>query len=281
MAAARLGFSGLYQPLYEVDQFRTGLLDGSLPALRFLREELLPFLKASRDKKPFEAMAVLRRYSPLLSAEALKEAGKQQVSHIASVRNAAKQLVALWDGDSDPSIETVLVVVAKSGLFEIPDALRPVVESAEMVPIADEDYTDDPEVRDESTAAWSVASKVPFSQLESYANYVAGLAAFDTHQGVKGLQFKRVMVIIDDDAARGFMFSYDRVLGVKAKSESDFKNEAAGQDTTIDRTRRLLYVTCSRAEESLALVAYTQSPQLVLQSVVREGLFDASEVEIH
>lgn len=281
MAAARLGFSELYRPLYEVDQFLTGLLDGSLPPIRFLREELLPFLKASRDQKPFEAMACLRRYSPLLSPEVLKEAGNEQVAHIASVRTAAKELVALWDQGNDPTIETVLVTVAKSGLFEIPDTLRPLVESAGMVPTAEEEDMDDPDVKDESTAAWSVASKVPFSQLESYADYVAGLSAFDTHQGVKGLQFKRVMVIIDDDAARGFMFSYDRVLGVKPKSDSDRRNEAAGQDTTIDRTRRLLYVTCSRAEESLAIVAYTQNPQLVLQSVVREGLFDVSEIEIH
>jgi DNA helicase-2/ATP-dependent DNA helicase PcrA len=281
MAAARLGFSDLYQPLYDVDQFRTGLLDGSLPALRFLTEEVLPFRKASREQKQFEAMAVLRRYSPLLSAEALKKAGKQQVAHIEAVRKAAQELLGLWDAGSDPSIETVVVTIAKSGLFEIPDALQPLVESAEMVAIADIEETDEPESRDEFTAAWSAASKVPFSQLEFYAEYVAGLSAFDTHQGVKGLQFKRVMVIIDDDAARGFMFSYDRVLGVKPKSDSDRRNEAAGQDTTVDRTRRLLYVTCSRAEESLAIVAYSQSPQLVLQSVVREGLFDASEVEVH
>lgn len=51
MAAASLGFSGSYQPLYEVDQFRTGLLDGSLPAIRFLREEVLPFLEAARELK--------------------------------------------------------------------------------------------------------------------------------------------------------------------------------------------------------------------------------------
>lgn len=86
MAAARLGFSDLYQPLYEVNQFRTGLLDGSLPAVRFLREEVLSFVKASREQKHFEAMAVLRRYSPLLSPEALKNAGKQQVSHINSIK---------------------------------------------------------------------------------------------------------------------------------------------------------------------------------------------------
>lgn len=189
-------------------------------------------------------------------------------------------MIALWDGKTDPSIESVLITIAKSGLFEIPDALLPLVESATMIPTADDEDAEEPEIGDEFTTAWSLASKVPFSQLQAYSDYVAGLSAFDTHQGVKGLQFKRVMVIIDDDSARGFMFSYDRVLGVKPKSDSDRKNEAAGQDTTIDRTRRLLYVTCSRAEESLAVVAYSQNPQLVFQSVVREGLFDASEVEL-
>jgi DNA helicase-2/ATP-dependent DNA helicase PcrA len=280
MAAARLGFSDFYQPLYEVDQFRTGLLDGNLPAVRFLREEVLSFVKASREQKHFEAMAILRRYSPLLSPEALKGAGKQQTLHISFVKASAEGLIALWDGGTDPSIESVLVTIAKSGLFEIPDALLPLVESAAMISTADDEDAEVLETGDEFTTAWSLASKVAFSQLEAYAEYISGRSAFDTHQGVKGLQFKRVMVIIDDDSARGFMFSYDRVLGVKPKSDSDRKNEAAGQDTTVDRTRRLLYVTCSRAEESLAIVAYSQSPQLVLQSVVREGLFEAAEVEV-
>src|ERR1039458_2991926 len=50
----------------------------------------------------------------------------------------------------------------------------------------------------------------PFSQVEPYAKYVTGVAPFDTHQGVKGLQFDRVMVITDDSDAGGFLFSYDR-----------------------------------------------------------------------
>jgi hypothetical protein len=41
-----------------------------------------------------------------------------------------------------------------------------------------------------------------------------------------------------------------------------------------------LYVTCSRAERSLALVAYSAQPQLVKEHVIREGWFEANEVQI-
>ena len=38
------------------------------------------------------------------------------------------------------------------------------------------------------------------------ATYFSGKARFDTHQGVKGREFDRVMVIMDDSEAKGFTF---------------------------------------------------------------------------
>ena len=120
----------------------------------------------------------------------------------------------------------------------------------------------------------------PFSQIEPYTAYVKGLAPFDTHQGVKGLEFPRVLVVMDDDEARGFLFSYGKLFGVKDKTKSDLENERDGKDTGIDRTRRLFYVTCSRAEKSLAIVAYSSDPDKVRDHVVHEGWFENGEVEI-
>ena len=119
-----------------------------------------------------------------------------------------------------------------------------------------------------------------FSQIEPYREYVQGLAAFDTHQGVKGREFDRVMVIIDDSAARGFMFSYDKLFGAKPKSDTDLKHEQENKETGLDRTRRLLYVTCSRAQKSLALVLYASDPELVRQHVLKEGWFQEEETEL-
>jgi hypothetical protein len=50
------------------------------------------------------------------------------------------------------------------------------------------------------------------------------------------------------------------------------------EETTIDRTRRLIYVTCSRAENGLALVIYTH-PQLARKFFVEKGWFAADEIE--
>lgn len=88
------------------------------------------------------------------------------------------------------------------------------------------------------------------------------------------------MVVINDDEARGFLFSYDKLFGAKDKSKRDLENEAAGLDSALDRTRRLLYVTVSRAEESLAVVAYTDKPQAVKETAISNGLFAEEEIEL-
>ena len=58
----------------------------------------------------------------------------------------------------------------------------------------------------------------------------------------------------------------------------DKENLAAGKETTIDRTLRLLYVTCSRAEESLALVLWAKDASSALTAIKACGWFAADEV---
>jgi DNA helicase-2/ATP-dependent DNA helicase PcrA len=137
----------------------------------------------------------------------------------------------------------------------------------------------DEEVDDE-LAAWRQALEAPFDQIEKYDRYVRGASQFDTHQGVKGLEFPRVMVIVSDEEARGFMFAYDKLFGAKEKSKTDLENEAVGKETTIDRTRRLFYVTCSRAEESLAIVYYAADPTLARDAMIRQRWFEPDEIEL-
>ena len=119
---------------------------------------------------------------------------------------------------------------------------------------------------------------MPFSEIIAYASYVDGTAPFGTHQGVKGLEFDRVMVIMDDSEARGFLFRYEKLLGGKAPSATDQKNVTEGKETSIDRTRRLFYVTCSRAKKSLALVAYSADPDAVKSQVLQNGWLGQDEV---
>ena len=88
------------------------------------------------------------------------------------------------------------------------------------------------------------------------------------------------MVVMDDDQARGFLFSYDKLFGAKEKSRTDIDHERANEETGIDRTRRLFYVTSSRSCSSLALVAYSANPQAVRDRAIAEGWFDDGEIEL-
>ncbi|MCG6491055.1 ATP-dependent helicase, partial [Vibrio parahaemolyticus] len=101
---------------------------------------------------------------------------------------------------------------------------------------------------------------------------------FTTHQGVKGLEFDRVLAVIDDKDSKGFLFKYEKFFGAENLSATDKKNEANGIDSVLSRTRRLFYVICSRAEKSLAVVAYSQDPLAVKNRAIDAEWFDEDEI---
>ena len=77
---------------------------------------------------------------------------------------------------------------------------------------------------------------------------------------------------------RGFIFDYEKLFGAKPPSTADQKNIREGKETSLDRTRRLFYVTCSRARKSLAIVAYSEAPEEVRANMVKSGWFDENEI---
>lgn len=129
-------------------------------------------------------------------------------------------------------------------------------------------------------AALRNALSVPFTTLEKYFAYVTDNTRLATHQGVKGLEFPRVMVIMDDAESKGFLFSYEKLFGAKPKTETDIRNEREGKDNSITRTTRLFYVACTRAQKSLALIAYTQDCKAVKSTAMENNWFKDSEIRL-
>ena len=87
------------------------------------------------------------------------------------------------------------------------------------------------------------------------------------------------MTIIDDNESQGTTFNYEKLFGITEMSNRDLTNQQQGKETTIDRTRRLLYVTCSRAIDSLAIVLYVDQVDLAYEKVQACGWFKADEIE--
>lgn len=274
MAAARLGFETLFNALDPVSSYRTGFRDGTLAPLRLFTERVLPLVEASRADDAFSVMSVLREHSPLLSKAALKNPSTGVNDRMREVRDATSNVLKLFENEANPTCGNVFAAVAESRLFTIPEAL---------VPFVGRDLLATPEMTaektDERLAAWQAFFQSPFSEIPIYREYVADRSPYGTHQGVKGLEFPRVMVIADDTSMRfKGAASYERLLGAKPLGDTDKKNIKEGKDTSLDRTRRLLYVTCTRAEDSLAVVAYSDDPDAISAFLRDKGWFSDKEV---
>lgn len=258
MAAARLGCLDAFVALYEIDS--TSLLNGTQPLATFFTDQVLPLVSAHQRDDRFAVMRLLKTLSPLLSVEKLK--GSPGKSHLAEARSAVDELARLLADGRDPTLQEVLIRVSEQHLLQIPERL------AAWTVASEEETTDDVEVSDDDVRRKLIDDLLatPFSQISPLATYLSRKARFDTHQGVKGLEFERVMVIMDDGEARGFMFKYEDLFGRKAEGK------------TLEATRRLFYVTASRATQSLALVAYTEDVMRVKKFILNNAWFSEDEV---
>ncbi len=277
MAASRGGFSMFFDPLYNVDKFKTGLLDGTLSGVSLFAKQILPLIKAMQTNDKFTVSRIVRENSTLIQKDILKGSPKS-VKEIAKANEAVNALFSLWDDSADPTLSNVLKEIFRTGIFRISDTLAPIAKRLNEIQETSLDEGDDELESDPVISAWEMALECKFSQFEEYVRYISDESRFGTHQGIKGSQFPRVMVILDDDEARGFLFSYEKLFGAKELSPTDIKNENEGKETSIDRTRRLFYVTCSRTEESLAIVAYTKEPQKVEKFTLEQSWFSKDEI---
>lgn len=267
MAASRFGFSDLYMPLNNSGKFDTSLRDGSITELSILSKIVSPLVTAYQSGNDFEVSKIVRKNSPLLDKEAFASELGDQTKMLEKAGNAVESLMHLWKDEKIPSCLEVLKSIRDTGLFKVGSRV-------------DELLTEFSQGENEKVTALRNALSVPFCELEKYSSYVTDNTRFATHQGVKGLEFPRVMVIMDDAQARGFLFSYEKLFGAKAQSDTDVKNKREGRDTSITRTARLFYVACTRAKKSLAVVAYTENMESVKNTALSNGWFSEDEIYI-
>lgn len=281
MAATRMGFFNLFEPLYKMSSLQTGLLEGTLSGLRLFSNYILPLVNANEVDDDFAIARIVRENSPLLRSDLLAKSNNQK-DEILKAKKAVDSLLSLWSNANDPKLIDIFTNVSESKLFEIPDSLKPFEikdeDVKEPIDLGNPDAAEDDEDKNDVSLAWMESLNVCFSELRAYNNYVSKEANFGTHQGVKGLEFSNVMVILDDEEARGFLFSYEKLFGAKELSATDLKNEQEGKETGVERTRRLFYVTCSRSMKSLAIVAYSNNPSQVKQHAINQGWFTENEI---
>jgi DNA helicase-2/ATP-dependent DNA helicase PcrA len=262
MAARRLGFNCFYAPFSKVSKYQMTLLQGSVSEIEFLTKVVLPMAESMKGDGRI-ALEILKGNSPLLKGEQTEKPYELYLR----CREGAKRIADIVNGNA--TIRCIVNEILKFQLLSIPDVVR----QAYLLKPSDLDDNTEADLR-----AWVEVMDLSVDMVQSYDDYVNHRSRFDTHQGVKGLEFDRVMVIIDDSEINGRLFSYDKLFGVKELSDKDRENQENGKETTIERTQRLFYVTCTRAKNSLAVVMYTDNPDGVKANAIKKKWFNEDEI---
>lgn len=262
MAARRLGFDLFFGPLSRVTKYQMTFLQGTVSELEFFTKEILPIADSIKEDGRV-ALEVLKAFSPLLS----KQNTEKPYDFYLRCREEAVKVATMVN--KNQTIREVVKSICNSQLLTVPEVIR---QASSLV------AADIAEEMEEDLQAWVMVMDLPINMVRSYDDYVNQRTCFDTHQGVKGLEFDRVMVIVDDSEAKGFMFSYDKLFGVKELTKTDKMHIEAGEESSVDRTQRLFYVTCTRAKESLAIVMYTSDSEKVKNQAINKGWFSEQEI---
>jgi len=268
MAALRLGFADIYAALNDnnAGSLKYGLLDGTAWVLRPFIAYILPMVLSARASSDFDVITALRIHCPLLSKEYLT--GQDAVKLLAELRIAVAGLVGLFEKDESRTIKEVLIFIRDQKLARLDDRF-----------IRFLDEPSDEEIDSQDTAV-NAFLNCPANQLFGYLTYIEDQSPFATQHGIKGAEFQRVLVILDDEESAYNLYSYDKYLGITPLSDTDDENIEGGKDSVLSRTRRLFYVCCSRATKDLAIVLFASDVHQAKIIINQRQLFPVSDVHL-
>jgi len=272
IAAKRLGWGNVYAALNDKapDSIKQGMQDGTGWPLRPFLGFVLPLVTAMKAGNEFEAMNILRAQCPRLQPSSMSRPGAAAV--LRETREAVQQLTEMLEGTA-ATVRDIAVFLRDKEMLAFEERFD------RALGLAPEDASADPAAQSLPSDAPVVAFLAcPAHELWPYQRYVSEDSPFATQQGVKGAQFDRVIVVMDEEESDYNLYDYEELFGVKETSADDRKKMENGEDTCWSRTLRLLYVSCTRAKRGLVLAFFVQNPEAAMAHVLATGILPKESV---
>lgn len=272
MAATRLGFPSLYGALNDrsPEDLSAGLIDGTAWVVRPLMSYLLPLVLARHERREFELMRLLRKHCPRLQPDALTSG--DAVGLLNDLQEQVDELVAMLQADSGARIGDITRFIRDNDLMAFDERYIKLINDYAETP----DPVAEPAVNNAALRFMQCDA----SELWGYRKYIEKLSPFATQQGIKGAEFEKVIVVVDDQEGRTNTFSYGKYFGVTEPSDRDRSNLEAGKDSVIDRTRRLFYVCCSRALSDLVVVIFADDTAQMRDAMLEKAFFEPEQLHV-
>ena len=262
------------------EKFKNGFLDGTAWPVRPFNNFILPLVSASKKGCEFEALQVLRRQSPLLARENLN--GVDVAERLEALHRFIEILQQLMEPGSGATNADVLRRVHELRVIALDPRVLSYLNLPAQVGTEEGDNAETPEDDSEDltkeVSAMDAFLACPASQFWGYYKYVTDDSPFSTQQGIKGAEFDRVLVVLDDDEGTHVQFSYNKYMGFKPLSDRDKANRREGKETVVERTRRLFYVCCTRALKDLIVVLFTADVAAAQHQITALDLFPADAI---
>ncbi|MCW8966428.1 MAG: UvrD-helicase domain-containing protein [Candidatus Pacearchaeota archaeon] len=269
VSAIRLGFPNLYSALNDksTESLSSGVVDGTAWVLRPFLTFILPLLLAHRENRHFEIMRLLRKYCPKLQVDGITGVNTSDVLN--ELQEDLQTLDEMLGAESRSHIGDVVRLLRDRRIYTLDDRYLQLVEDFNGAEPAADPAPENAALRFMQCEA---------KELWGYRRYIEKLSPFATQQGIKGAEFDKVLVVVDDKERQLPGYSYGKYFGVTPLSETDENNIASGTDSVIDRTRRLFYVCCSRALSDLVVAVFTDDPENMQRAIVARDLFEPENI---
>lgn len=268
MVAKRMGFEHLYAAFHDSgsNSLKQTFDEGSAWPLRPFEDVILPICEAGSVDSP-SVIAVLREHGGIFNVDTPEQDVKKK---LVLARDAVSDLRKVVIEGGSSSVGKALKLAVAAGLVT-PDPrlsvyLEPEGQHAETV------------LTSETKEALDAFTGCDVKEISAYFKYIRQESPYSTQHGTKGAEFSKVIVVLDDEEGKYQLYSYEKLFGIKELSETDRRNIAAGKESVLERTRRLLYVCVSRAVDSLAVVVFARNASEAKLAIERSKIAAGGKV---
>ncbi len=176
-----------------------------------------------------------------------------------------EELDQLW---KNSTLGEILRFSVKNSLCRASERLQ---ESISRTP-RQEEY--DEELYAEEKGDWLVDDFLGMTSVEIplFVEFIQENTPYSTQHGVKGEEYKDVVVVFDDVEAAWNKFSFAKTLTPQTTGQPTEKQ--------YDRSIKLSYVCFSRVEDNLRILLYTQNPNSAKVELIKYGLFQEEQITI-
>ena len=268
MAAKRMGFEELYAAFHDSgsQSLEHAFAEGTAWPLQPFEDVIFPICAADAADSP-AVIAVLRGNGDALDSDV---PGPDIRARLTTAREAVDRIRKVVEAGGPSSVGAVLRLAVESEI---------VAQDARFSAYLDlggkgTDVVLSPTI----LKALDAFTACDVRELPAYFQYIRQQSPYSTQHGTKGAEFRKVIVVLDDEEGNYSLYSYEKLFGIEPLSTTDRDNLAAGTDSVLERTRRLLYVCVSRAVESLAVVLFAKDAEAAVTALEESGIMAGDTV---